>query len=919
MSQEAVEKYLASNPEFARKWYMENIGKEGLAVWASNSSEEQDCIVEGWLGAGINSGSADMQTVLNGPRRFSWNQSGQLASPNFSSALESVNHRRSTLATEMNGNLCLNKINKSSLLRLSHRELLLELVKDISNELDVDKLCFKILQNVAMLTNSERGSMFLAMGQGHNKYLVPKLWDVHDGSSIDDALSDPKCGEIKIPFGKGIVGTVALKKQSINIADVYKDKRFNKEIDMQTGIKTVSLLSGPIVNYEGELIGVAQIMNKNDGAESFSQEDVEVFNTYLSFCGIGLSNAQLFDLSVEEYRRNQMLLSLARNIFSEQTNLDKLVTKIMIDGLDVMKCERCSIYLLKCEQDDLKNQVEKGVQNPGDLLKSFKNNLQSTAPVYKSPEDVVFFKGFELTENHAGKFFTHEEHQEELKNSINAKIAKEVVYKKERRAIVNATYQFQRDQNEGFVMQNMMCVPIRDTSECVIGAVQFMNKVNCRNFTDEDIATSEAFVIFAGLGVHNCQMYERVCKLMAKQAVALEVLSYHTTSSQSDAVALQDVKVPTTDSFQLDCFDFDDELLTEKQTCQATLRMFMDSGVMETFNVPYDVLCRWTLSVKKNYRPVTYHNWRHGFNVAQTMFTILKSDGVKQLLSDLEKFSLLVACLCHDLDHRGTNNTFQSKIDSPLANLYSTSIMERHHFNQCLMILSNDENNIFKNLSDEQYRKAIKIVENAIIATDLALYFKKKATFQTLVECRETDWSTDDNKQIMTSMLMTACDVAAITKPWHIQQRVAEFVAEEFFEQGDIERGELHEEPMAMMDRRKKSDLPSMQVGFIDFICTPVYKLVQIPFPSLGPLYDGVLENRMNWQQKADIEEERQAQNSKATTHEPTPNSSTGTPSNTDSKKRKSDTSGMDDSTESKKPGVTSPDNIEVKGCCSLQ
>ena len=28
--------------------------------------------------------------------------------------------------------------------------------------------------------------------------------------------------------------------------------------------------------------------------------------------------------------------------------------------------------------------------------------------------------------------------------------------------------------------------------------------------------------------------------------------------------------------------------------------------------------------MKKNYRPVMYHNWRHAFNVAQTMFTILK-------------------------------------------------------------------------------------------------------------------------------------------------------------------------------------------------------------------------------------------------------------------------------------------------------
>ena len=30
-------------------------------------------------------------------------------------------------------------------------------------------------------------------------------------------------------------------------------------------------------------------------------------------------------------------------------------------------------------------------------------------------------------------------------------------------------------------------------------------------------------------------------------------------------------------------------------------------------------------------------------------------------LSKLEQFALLIACFCHDLDHRGTNNAFQVK------------------------------------------------------------------------------------------------------------------------------------------------------------------------------------------------------------------------------------------------------------------
>ena len=41
--------------------------------------------------------------------------------------------------------------------------------------------------------------------------------------------------------------------------------------------------------------------------------------------------------------------------------------------------------------------------------------------------------------------------------------------------------------------------------------------------------------------------------------------------------------------------------------------------------IPPQVVCRWALSVKKNYRPVKYHNWRHALNVCQTMFTMLKT------------------------------------------------------------------------------------------------------------------------------------------------------------------------------------------------------------------------------------------------------------------------------------------------------
>jgi cGMP-specific 3',5'-cyclic phosphodiesterase len=85
------------------------------------------------------------------------------------------------------------------------------------------------------------------------------------------------------------------------------------------------------------------------GLNEFDDHDVEVFKRYLTFCGIGIQNAQLFETSVLEYKRNQILLNLARSIFEEQTNLECLVTKIMMEARELLKCERCAVFLMDQE------------------------------------------------------------------------------------------------------------------------------------------------------------------------------------------------------------------------------------------------------------------------------------------------------------------------------------------------------------------------------------------------------------------------------------------------------------------------------------------------------------------------------------------------------------------------------------------
>lgn len=65
-----------------------------------------------------------------------------------------------------------------------------------------------------------------------------------------------------------------------------------------------------------------------------------------------------------------------------------------------------------------------------------------------------------------------------------------------------------------------------------------------------------------------------------------------------------------------------------------------------------------------------------------------------------------------------------SRACSPLAQLYSTSTMEHHHFDQCIMILNSPGNQVLSNISSEDYARVIRVLEDAILSTDLAVYFR---------------------------------------------------------------------------------------------------------------------------------------------------------------------------------------------------
>ena len=86
------------------------------------------------------------------------------------------------------------------------------------------------------------------------------------------------------------------------------------------------------------------MINKNNDGY-FSDHDCQVFEKYLQFCGLGLRNAQIYERSQLEVKRNQVLLDLAGVIFQEQSTLEIMINRILTHILSFIQCERAMVLL----------------------------------------------------------------------------------------------------------------------------------------------------------------------------------------------------------------------------------------------------------------------------------------------------------------------------------------------------------------------------------------------------------------------------------------------------------------------------------------------------------------------------------------------------------------------------------------------
>ncbi|KAL6110076.1 uncharacterized protein ACO6RY_19231 [Pungitius sinensis] len=615
---------------------------------------------------------------------------------------------------------------------------------------------------------------------------------------------------------KGIMGDVLSTGSPINLRDASVDPRFDLDDDESSHIRNV--LSVPIKNHTREVVGVVLMINKRKGCDgsvsSFTDMDEKVLLNHVDVLGMVLDNVQLYESSRQEAKRSQALLEMAQVLSKEHLSFEVLLSKMAATIMPFTHAQYCTIFIPSEQTPAGEDQAEFSR-----VIHLECEELGSTCQIYRRERDFG-----DLDPSNALKTLV-------CKKTLNMSDGSEAS------------------------RNSVICCPVRnEMSENVIAVCQLTNKRNrdsdeVEAFNRYDQRLLEDLALYCGLALQYAQAVQITEERRASIEVTQEVLAYHITAAEEEIQALQEAAIPTVESLQLLDFHFSDFGLPEEATSQATVRMFLDLNLVQDFNIDYKSLCQWVLTVRRGYRNnVPYHNWNHALSTAQSMFAMLMAtERLQTIFSRLEILALMIATLSHDLDHRGYSNSYIERSQQPLAQLYGHSSLERHHYNLCLFILNNTGSQILSGLSAEDHRAVLHMIKRAILATDLTVYMERRKEFFSLTKKSRVSWKSEKKRDLLRSMLMTASDLSAITKPWPEQKRIANLVTMEFFAQGDKEKKEFKINPIDIMDREKSTRLPYMQVEYINDICYPLYKAVSRLFDTCSPLLRGCRKNRENW------------------------------------------------------------------------
>lgn len=165
-----------------------------------------------------------------------------------------------------------------------------DVARDLTAELDLDRLLHKILRASVTVMGCAAGSLLL-----YDPSTSELVFEVVEGGG-GEALE-----KTRIKSDQGIAGCAFSQREPILVEDAMRDKRYFAEVAQRYDLQVHTLIAVPLI-AKGNAIGVLEIMNRTSG-ESFNEDDQELLLTFASQSAIAIENARLYQSVIQERDR----------------------------------------------------------------------------------------------------------------------------------------------------------------------------------------------------------------------------------------------------------------------------------------------------------------------------------------------------------------------------------------------------------------------------------------------------------------------------------------------------------------------------------------------------------------------------------------------------------------------------------------
>ncbi|KAI8803705.1 hypothetical protein BJ742DRAFT_489243 [Cladochytrium replicatum] len=281
------------------------------------------------------------------------------------------------------------------------------------------------------------------------------------------------------------------------------------------------------------------------------------------------------------------------------------------------------------------------------------------------------------------------------------------------------------------------------------------------------------------------------------------------------------------------------------------LYLMQSKDILNRFRIDLDTYKRWLLMMEAEYHNHPYHNAIHAADVLHALHYLLIEDPLSESFTPIECFGGIIAAIGHDIDHPGLNNNFLVKARDPLAVLYSDiSVNEYHHAAHVFLTTLKSKNNIFANLTSEEYEEIRRVIIRLILCTDMGKHFEYLTKFKTKLGSNSLigRLETQENRLVIMEIAIKCADLSNPTKTPELARKWTSAIMEEFYRQGDRER-DLGLPVSQFMDRHNTS-VSKCQIGFIDILVAPLYE-AWVQFNSNNEkctrLQRAINKNRSQW------------------------------------------------------------------------